>query len=148
MNIAFFLKPKSEITFLYSDAPLAEALGIMRDNGYSSVPVIDREGRYVSTASEGDFLYALAQTDGSHLRLAPERAAESKCVRDLLRRDRNPSCHIDMPVESLLLRTTEQNFVPVVDDRDIFIGIVTRRNVLNYFLNERSGNGSAPLSGV
>ena len=135
MNLAFFLKPKSEVLYLYDDMSLAEALEALRSGGYSSVPVISREGLYVSTVSEGDFLWALAQTDGAHLRLTPARSAEKLRLRDALSRDRNPPCPIDLAVESLLLRTTEQNFVPVVDDRGVFIGIVTRRAVLSYFLN-------------
>ena len=135
MNLAFFLKPKSEVFFLYDDMPLAEALNALRRGGYTSVPVISREGLYVSTVSEGDFLWALAQTDGEHLRLIPARTAEDMRLRGALRQDRNPPCPIDLPVEALLLRTTEQNFVPVVDDRGIFIGIVTRRAVLSYFLS-------------
>ena len=135
MNLAFFLKPKSEVLFLYDDMPLPEALNAFHTGGFSSVPVISREGLYVSTVSEGDFLWALAQTDGAHLRLTPARSAEKLRLRDALRRDRNPPCPIDLAVESLLLRTTEQNFVPVVDDRGVFIGIVTRRAVLSYFLS-------------
>lgn len=135
MNLAFFLKPKSEVFFLYDDMPLAEALSALRRGGYTSVPVISREGLYVRTVSEGDFLWTLAQTDGEHLRLIPAQTAEDLRLRDALRQDRNPPCPIDLPVEALLLRTTEQNFVPVVDDRGVFIGIVTRRAVLSYFLS-------------
>lgn len=138
MNIAFFLKPKSEVVFLYDDMPLAQALDAMRRHGYSSVPVIDREGRYVSTVSEGDFLCALVQTDGAHLSLAPAQVIGDKRTRDILRSDRNPSSHIDEPLETLLMRTAGQNFVPIVDDRGIFIGIVTRRAVIRYFLDRRA----------
>ena len=135
MNLAFFLKPKSEVFFLYEDMPLAEALNEMHRSGFSSVPVISRDGLYVNTVSEGDFLRALAQTDGAHLTLIDAPAAEALRLRDALRKDRNPPCPIGIPVEALLLRTTEQNFVPVVDDRGVFIGIVTRRAVLSYFLS-------------
>lgn len=136
MNIAFFLKPKSEVSFLYADAPLAQALEMMQRHGFSSVPVIDREGKYVSTVREGDFLNFLAHTDGEHLRLLEPRAAESRKLIDILRdQDRNPPCHIGVPIEQLLSQTTNQNFVPIVDDRGIFIGIITRRAVIHYFLH-------------
>ena len=134
MNVAFFLKPKSEVCYLKDHMPLALALNEMRRSGYTSVPVIDREGNYVGAVSEGDFLCALAQTDGEHLRLASSNDIEGKRVRDILRPDRNPSGRIDEPAEALVSRTTGQNFVPIVDDRGVFIGIVTRRNVIRYFL--------------
>jgi len=32
----------------------------------------------------------------------------------------------------LIERASSQNFVPVVDDKDTFIGIVTRRSIIKY----------------
>ena len=43
-------------------------------------------------------------------------------------------------MEDLFDKVTNQNFVPVVDDNQVFIGIVTRKDVLVYLqkkLNER-----------
>ena len=137
MNVAFFLKPKSEVVYLQDSMPLPMALNELRRSGYTSVPVIDREGNYIGAVSEGDFLRSLADTDGTHLRLVPTEDAEKKRVRDILRPDRNPSARIDEPAEALVSRTTGQNFVPIVDDRGVFIGIVTRRNVIRYFLDNR-----------
>lgn len=134
MNVAFLLKPKSEVFYLQESMPLPRALHGLRASGFTSVPVIDREGIYVGAVSEGDFLASLAQTDGEHLRLTPTEDVEKKRVRDIVRPDRNPSCHIDESAETMLSRTTGQNYVPIVDDRGVFIGIVTRRNVIRYFL--------------
>ena len=136
MNVAFFLKPKSEVRYLYSDTPLPQAMAFMQRHGYSAVPVIDRDGRYVRTVREGDFLSFLARTDGENLLLTDARAAEKCRLSDILpQQDRNPPCHISVPVERLLKSTTDQNFVPIVDDRGVFIGIVTRRAVISYLLN-------------
>ena len=137
MNVAFFLKPKSEVFYLHDGMPLARALNEMRRSGYTSVPVIDREGKYVGAVSEGDFLGSLVQTDGKHLQLLSSEDAEKKNVREILRPERNPCARIDEPVEALVSRTAGQNFVPIVDDRGVFIGIVTRRNVIRYFLDAR-----------
>ena len=134
MNVAFFLKPKSEVVYLQDSMPLPLALNEMRASGYTSVPVIDRDGNYVGAVSEGDFLRALVQTEGRHLHLAPADEAEKRRVRDILRPNRVPSGRIDEPAEKLVSRTAGQNFVPIVDDRGVFIGIVTRRNVIRYFL--------------
>ena len=136
MNVAFFLKPKSEVRFLYSDTPLPQALAFMQHHGYSAVPVIDRAGRYVRTVREGDFLNFLTRTDGEHLLLTDAHTSEGRRLADILpQQDRNPPCHISVPVEQLLKSTTDQNFVPIVDDRGVFIGIVTRRAVISYLLN-------------
>ena len=135
MNLAFFLKPKSEVAYLQDSMPLPVALHELRRSGYTSVPVIDKEGNYVGAVSEGDFLAALAQTDGQHLQLTSTQEAEKKRLREILHPDRAPSARIDEPAEALVSRTTGQNYVPIVDDRGIFIGIVTRRNVIRYFLD-------------
>ncbi len=137
MNVAFFLKPKSEVFYLQDSMPLARALHEMRRSGYTSVPVIDREGKYVGAVNEGDFLAALAKTDGERFQLSAPEDAERKRVRDILNRERNPSARIDEPAEELVSRTAGQNYVPIVDDRGVFIGIVTRRNVIRYFLESK-----------
>ena len=134
MNVAFFLKPKSEVFYIQDSMPLAMALNELLRSGFTAVPVIDREGNYVGAVSEGDFLCALANTDGQHLHLTNPGDAEHMRVRDILRPGRNPSGRIDEPAETLVSRTAGQNFVPIVDDRGVFIGIVTRRNVIRYFL--------------
>ena len=34
------------------------------------------------------------------------------------------------------MRVMDQNFVPVVDDRNFFMGIITRKDVLKYYYDE------------
>ena len=57
MNIAFLLQPKNDTAFLYDDFTLRQGLEKMKHHGYTAIPVIDREGKYVTTISEGDFLW-------------------------------------------------------------------------------------------
>ena len=38
-------------------------------------------------------------------------------------------------VESIIRLATTQNFVPVVDDEGIFIGIIKRSDIINYCYN-------------
>ena len=79
----------------------------------------------------------VVDTDGERLQLSAAEDAERKRVRDILSKDRNPSARIDEPAETLVSRTAGQNYVPIVDDRGVFIGIVTRRNVIRYFLESK-----------
>jgi predicted transcriptional regulator len=53
--------------------------------------------------------------------------------------DRTPPVRVTTPIPELWDRMLDQNFVPVVDDRDMFMGIVTRRSVMAYLMN-RKGN--------
>ena len=57
MNIAFFLTLKKDVAYLYDDYTIRQSLEKMKFHGYSSIPVISRTGEYVSTVTEGDFLW-------------------------------------------------------------------------------------------
>ena len=54
MNIAFFLTPKSEVVYENIDANMRQVIERMERHGYTAVPMIDKEGRYVGTLTEGD----------------------------------------------------------------------------------------------
>ena len=55
----------------------------------------------------------------------------------------NKAVSVNAKLEDLLLMTMNQNFVPVVDDRNIFIGIITRKDVLQYFYNKLQNEKNA-----
>ena len=57
MNILKLLKPKAVIDYVYDDCTVRQAIEKMRFHGFTAIPVIDRDGCYVKTLAEGDFLY-------------------------------------------------------------------------------------------
>ncbi len=134
MNVAFFLKPKINVAYLYDDNSLRQGLEKMRSHGYTAIPVLTRDNIYVGTVSEGDFLWFLTGeklsgiSDGS----IRERAAKAQ-IQDIMRSERNQSVLITASIEELLEKAENQNFVPVVDDRNVFIGIVTRKDIIHYY---------------
>lgn len=128
MNIMFFLKPKAEVNYLYDDNTMIKGLEKMRKHSYTAIPVIDRSGRYVGTVAQGDFLWKLV--DLGSVRNA---ATDSVTVKDLIDANKNQALTTSASVDDVLERAMDQNFVPVVDDRGMFIGIVTRRDILRYF---------------
>ncbi len=134
MNIAFFLIPKSDVAFLYDDYSLRQGLEKMKHHGYTAIPVINKEGKYLNTISEGDFLWHILRDDDQELSEMPMQSLEDGSIRDLLADDKNPPVSITASPEKLLSRALEQNFIPVIDDSGSFIGIVTRRDILKYFL--------------
>ncbi len=133
MNIAFFLKPKHEVAFLYEHQTLRQGLEKLRRHGYSAIPVLTRESKYAGTVSEGDFLRYLLDHPVEDL-----SATGGVTLEEALRPDaaKNPPVRITQSLEELLLRAVHQNFIPVVDDYDSFIGIVTRQDILSYFYRE------------
>lgn len=142
MNIAYFLHPKQTVAYLYEDSTLRQGLEKLRHHGYSAVPVVTRQGRYVGTVSEGDFLW----------RLLPEKGAPCPCsikelerlhIRDILKKDSYPPVPITVSIEELVTSAMNQNFIPVVDDLNNFIGIVTRRDIIRRLAEE---TGESDLS--
>lgn len=125
MNTAMLLKPKSMVSYIYSDLTAAQGLKEFISGGYTAVPVIDRDGMYIGVVSERDFLYYMLENGSVNI-----AAADDITVGSLICGDRFVPVQIDAGMEELFNRIIEQNFVPVVDSRGMFSGIVTRRDVL------------------
>ena len=135
MNIAYFLTPKGSVAYLYEDCTLRQGLEKLRHHGYTAIPVISRDGRYVGIVREGDFLWQLMGSSGEEdISL---RSLEQLQIRDIVHRD-HPAVSITVSMEELLSSAATQNFVPVVDDPGSFIGIVTRKDILCYFLDQQA----------
>ena len=132
MNIAMFLKPKVEVEYLYDDFTVRQALEKMCRHGYTAIPVITRGGKYYSTIREGDLLWYIVNGENteSAIEKIDIRSLEDVYIRDLIDAGRNPPVRITEPVEQLFERALNQNYVPVIDDMDSFIGIITRRDIL------------------
>ncbi|HPX71081.1 MAG TPA: CBS domain-containing protein [Bacillota bacterium] len=136
MNIAFMLRPKKDVAFLYSDFTLRQGLEKMRHHGYTAIPVIDREGRYITTISEGDILWFILDRAGKsgNFEDIPIKDIETIRISDVLHPDKNPPASITSSAEELASRAMEQNFIPVIDDSGSFIGMVTRRDIIKTFI--------------
>ena len=132
VNIAYFLLPKVSVAYLYEDFTFRQGLEKMRRNGYSAIPVITRDGQYAGTVSEGDFLWHLLD-ERMALRSGFRANLEELRIRDILRVDNYRPVRITVSMEELMHSVINQNFVPVVDDTDHFIGIIVRKDILRYF---------------
>ncbi len=136
MNIASFLSPKVEVTYLRDHMTIRQGLEKMRRGGYTAVPVIDREDRYVGVVSEGDFLWNILERN-NNIEDITMKKLEDMTIRDIIRMGKvNPVC-IDTNMEELLGQAQNQNFVPVIDDRSVFIGIITRSDIIKYFVKKQ-----------
>ena len=129
MNGIMLLKPKTTVQYIFEDNTLRQGLEKMRAHSYTAIPVISQDGKYVGTVSEGDFLYYILDQRNNSL-----KAKEKHLVRDILREGFNPAVRIDVTMDELLERAMRQNFVPVTDDFDTFIGIVTRQDIIRNFI--------------
>lgn len=127
MNVLMLLKPKSEVEYLNDTCTLRQGLEKMRVHGYTAIPVISKDGLYLGSVSEGDFLWHIV----NH---AEQIDCIQKCenyrIYEIMKPNRNPAVTVDVAMETVIERATQQNFIPVTDDRGYFIGIVTRQDII------------------
>ncbi|MGI6716316.1 MAG: CBS domain-containing protein [Eubacteriales bacterium] len=136
MNAAFYLTPKSSLAYLYGDQTVKQGLEKMKSHGYTAVPVIDREGKYIGVATEGDllwFIYDLIRNGSTDI----TTDMKNVFIRDIINTKRFKPVSINISDEELVISSLNDNFVPVIDDRDMFIGIVTRRSIISKMAERR-----------
>ena len=127
MNILFFLTPKEDVTYIHDSYTLGRTLEKMEEHKYSCIPIINERGKYVGTLTEGDMLWGLKNRGSLNL-----KAAEDMPITSFKRRADYAPIRVDSDMEDLMDKAMRQNFVPVVDDQKNFIGIVTRRDIMQY----------------
>lgn len=126
-NILFFLTPKAMCSFVYDDYTIRQALEKMEAAGYAALPILNKRGEYRGTLTEGDLLWAL-----KNMCYLDMRQAEARKIMEITRRKDNIPVKVTTTMYDLVQRASTQNYVPVVDDKDAFIGIVTRRAIIKY----------------
>ena len=135
MNIAFFLKPKISVSYLYNDFSVRQALEKMKNCRYSAIPIITRDGKYAGTVSEGDFLWYLTDKFGENIDIN-RKMLEDIPLESITKYNTYIPVKITANVDDLLNISLNQNFIPVTDDTDSFIGIVTRRDIIRHLTDK------------
>ncbi len=126
-NILFFLTPKAMCAFVYDDYTVRQALEKMESAGYAALPILNKQGEYRGTLTEGDLLWAL-----KNMCYMDMRQAEARKIMEITRRKDNIPVRVTTSMYDLVQRASSQNYVPVVDDKDAFIGIITRSAIIKY----------------
>lgn len=127
MNVLFFLTPKSQIKYATSDMSVRQVLEILEFYRYSVIPLLNKNGGYIGTISEGDLLFFLKDNPFSTIE-------QFNNVSIMLVKRHFDYLPIDnsKEISNLIQVAYNQNFVPVLDDSLNFIGIVTRKSIINY----------------
>ena len=126
-NILFFLTPKAMCAYLYDDYTVRQALEKMESANYAALPILNRRGEYRGTLTEGDLLWAIKT-----LCYMDMRQSEARRIMEIEHRKDYVPVRVNTNMHDLVHRASSQNFVPVVDDKETFIGIVTRGNIMKY----------------
>ena len=128
MNILFFLKPKVECVYVYDDDSLWHVMEVMEAHRYASIPMISKTtGAYRGTITEGDLLWYIK----NHCDLNLHNAEDIR-IKEIKRHRDNQPVSAGANMEDLISKAVQQNFVPVIDGQKCFIGIITRKKIIEY----------------
>ena len=134
----------TDVKTVRSTTPLKEAAGILAERRISGLPVVDAQGYVVGVLSEGDILFkesgkaekpslferlVAAPSTGLDLKLAATTAGEAMSAPALtIGPRRSVSEAANVMIEQGV------NRLPVVDDENKLIGIVTRADLVRAFV--------------
>lgn len=141
MNIAFFLTPKKDIVYGFISSDMREILDKLEQSRYTAIPLLDKEGKYVGVISEGDLLAEFKKNPKLTL-----NETHNISISDIERRTDCAPVSIEARIEDLITLSKNQNFVPVVDDEGVLIGIIKRSDIINYFWESRVKSKESGLS--
>ncbi len=141
MNIAFFLIPKSETIYMNTESSVRQTLERMEHHSYSAIPLVNAAGHYAGTITEGDLLWFLKQRHFPNV-----FDLEDYPIKNVPRSFVNTSVSVYADINELLSLVINQNFVPITDDQGVFIGIVTRKTILEYLIDLKTNYHSSASS--
>ena len=124
-NILLYLTPKSETFYLYSNCTVRQALEKFDFHKFSVVPLINKNGKYYGTVSEGDILRYIKNECDFNIHVA-----EMQLVSKIEKYRPYKAISISASMSDVLKLAIEQNFIPIKDDLDNYIGIIKRKDII------------------
>ncbi|MDE6407141.1 MAG: CBS domain-containing protein [Anaeroplasmataceae bacterium] len=128
MNIITLLTPKENTFYLDSHSTIRQVLEKLDFHKFTSVPLIDKEGHYVTTISEGDILRFIKNNCKFDIDIAQTHTVDKVEIYHPFK-----ALDISSSIQEVLKLALEQNFIPMVDDRGMYIGIIRRKGIIKYF---------------
>lgn len=132
MNILFFLTPKSQTAYAQASDSVRQVAEKLDFHKYTTIPILDDEGRYVDTVSDGDLFWFVKKYYSLNF-----QQSEEINILEVPHRRTYQSIRYDASMEELVNLAMSQNFVPVLDDHNVFMGIITRKAIIRYFAQQR-----------
>lgn len=123
-NDTNFVIPADNVASLLDIHPLNHALLVLTKTGYSKIPVVTTENEFVGLiglSSVVNEMFDLTDVDSDNL--------EGKQVKDVVITDIPTLCE-PYNVEDILHLLVNNPFIPVIDEQNHFLGILTRRELI------------------
>ncbi len=140
LNILFFITPKVEVEYVYDYYTIRQAMEKMEYHRYTSIPIINKKGEYVATITEGDLLWKIKSRFEDKQDDINLKSLENIDIKNIDKYNDYKTVSINSDMENIISLAINQNFIPVVDDQNIFIGIIKRSDIISYFndkMNDR-----------
>ncbi|MDU1538521.1 MAG: CBS domain-containing protein [Paeniclostridium sordellii] len=140
MNILFFITPKVEVEYVYDYYTIRQAMEKMEYHRYTSIPIINKKGEYVATITEGDLLWKIKSRFEDKQDDINLKSLENIDIKNIDKYNDYKTVSINSDMENIISLAINQNFIPVVDDQNIFIGIIKRSDIISYFNDKMNDN--------
>ena len=119
--------PKKDVIYMKDNSTIRQAFERMKYHRYAAIPIINEDGKYVGTLTEDDLFLKMKNTPGLTF-----MNTEKTPLSEIARHTKNTPVSINAQMEDLVARAAEQDFIPVIDDSGIFIGIIRRCELIRY----------------
>ena len=124
MNVLTALTPKSEVAVLEGGDTLRAAVQKMSHHHFLMIPVLGSEGHYLYSISTGDILFYLTENDMTLKEMETVPLERVPIYRPIM------PLKVTASAKEVQRALMAQNYVPMVDERGIFIGIITRKKLV------------------
>ncbi len=131
MNVLLLITPKCKVEYLEESFSIRQTLEKMDYHHYSAIPLLSEKGEYLGVVSEGDLLWFMKKHNDFSL-----FESEKVSIMNVSRRHDYDYAKSDTTIEELYHIILSQNFVPIIDDRNMFIGIITRKDIIGFLYKQ------------
>lgn len=128
MNILAFLTPKEFTAYIEVNSTIRDFLEKHDYRRFTVVPIIDEDGHFVTTVSEGDILSYLRNNASFDLSIT-----EAELIDNIGHYRPYKALDVNCSIKDIIELSLNQNFIPMIDDRGMYIGIIKRRDIIEYF---------------
>ena len=129
MNIFPYLTPKNNTYYIVDNLSVRQAIEKFDFYKFSVVPVIDENDKYINSISEGDLLCFIKNNNPISL-----KDLEKIPLFEVPRYRTYECLSISSTFDEILNLSLNQNFIPIIDDRGMFIGIIKRKDIIKHLL--------------
>lgn len=122
--------PKNKVEYIYNDITVGDALRKISKKRFTMVPVLERNSeRYLYSLAASDILMRILK-DGDIEKTKLEMLSSVSIDRLIV------PCDKETDITALADLAVSQNFIPIIDAKGAFVGLVTRQAIIDYLISE------------